>query len=153
MLSRQCEPVQDAIRGVARETCRCPQAVALDQQGQGFEYRRARASQGLEERMLVRAEGAPARDAVIASLDVTEHLDVAGSNFPVIAAGRVVAPLLPEFHDASPPEEDDTSGSRSRPTDTLGEFHGLRIQHPIPRRAENHMRRWRLFYERLKAKG
>jgi hypothetical protein len=31
MLSRQCEPVQDAIRGVARETCRRPQAVALDQ--------------------------------------------------------------------------------------------------------------------------
>src|SRR4051812_34453481 len=129
MLSRQCEPVQDAIRGVARETCRRPQAVALDQQGQGLEYRRARAAQGLEERMLVRAEGASARGAVIAPLDVTEHLDVAGSNFPVIAAGRVVAPLLAEFHDASPPEEDDTSGGRSRPTDTLGEFHGLRIQH------------------------
>ena len=73
MLSCQCEPVQHAIRGVARKTCHRPQAVALAQQGQRFEYRRARAAQGLEERMLVRAEGAPARRAVVASLDVAER--------------------------------------------------------------------------------
>ena len=120
MRPRQCEPVQDAIRGVARVTCRRPQAVALGQQGQGFEYRRARAAQGLEERMFVRTEGASARGAVIASLDVTERLDVAGSNFPIIAASRVAAPSLSEFHGASPPEEDDTSCGRSRLTDTLG---------------------------------
>jgi hypothetical protein len=131
MLSRQVEPVEHAIRGVVRQTCRRPQAVALDQQGQSFEYRRARATQGLEERMLVLAERASARRAVIASLDVAERLDVAGSHFPVIAASRVVAPSLFEFHDASPPEKDDTSGGRSRLTDTLDEFHGLRIQHLI----------------------
>ena len=124
MLSRQCEPVQDAIRGVVRETCRRPQAVALDQQGQGFEYRRARAAQGLEERMLIRTEGVSARRAVIAPLHVAECPDGAGSDFPVVGARRGVAPLLSQFHDASPPERDDTSGGRSRLTDTLGIFHG-----------------------------
>ena len=104
MRPRQGEPVEDAIRGVVRETCRRPQAVALDQQGQGAEDRRARAAQGLEERMLVGAERASARGAVEASLDMAEHLDVAGADSPVIAAGHVVAPSLPEFHDASPPE-------------------------------------------------
>jgi hypothetical protein len=131
MLSRQCEPVQDAIRGVARETCRCSQAVALNQERQGFEYHRARAAQGLEERMLIRTEGVSARRAVRAPLHVAEGLDVAGSDFPVVGASRVVAPLLSQFHDASPPERDDTSGGRSRLTDTLGIFHGLRIQHPF----------------------
>ena len=104
MRPRQGEPVQDAIGGVVRETCRRPQAVALGQQGQGFEDRRVRAAKGLEERMLVRAERASARVAVEAALDVAEHLDVAGADSPVIAAGRVVAPSLPKFHDASPPE-------------------------------------------------
>lgn len=129
MLSCQVEPVEHAIRGVVRQTRRRPQAVALDQQGQSFEYCRARATQRLEERMLVLAEGVSARRTVIAALDVAERLDVAGSHFPVIAASRVAAPSLLEFHDASPPEKDDTSGGRSRLTDTLDEFHGLRIQH------------------------
>jgi hypothetical protein len=105
MLARQGEPVEHAIRGVVRQTCRRPQAVALDQQGQSFEYRRARATQGLEERMLVLAESSSARRAVIASLDVAESPDVAGSHVPVIAASRVVAPSLFEFHDASPPDK------------------------------------------------
>jgi hypothetical protein len=55
--------------------------------------------------MLVRAERASARRAVKASLDVAESLDVAGSHVPVIAASRVVAPSLFEFHDASPPDK------------------------------------------------
>jgi hypothetical protein len=105
MLSRQGEPVEHAIRGVVRQTCHRPQAVALDQQGQSFESGRARATQGLEERMLVRAERASARRAVEASLDVAERLDVAGSHVPVIAASRVVAPSLFEFHDPSPPDK------------------------------------------------
>ncbi len=105
MLSRQGEPVEHAIRGVVRQTCHRPQAVALDQQGQSFEYRCARATQGLEERMLVRAERSSARRAVITPLDVAESLDVAGSHVPVIAASRVVAPSLFEFHDASPPDK------------------------------------------------
>src|SRR4051812_23954249 len=130
MLSRQGEPVEHAIRGVVRQTCRRPQAVALDQQGQSFEYRRVRATQGLEERMPVLAERAPARRAVIAPLDVAEYLDIAGSDSPRVGAGRVVAPLLSGSHDVSPPGRDDTSGGRSRLTDTLDEFHGLRIQHP-----------------------
>jgi hypothetical protein len=97
--------VQDAIRGVVRETCRRPQAVALDQQRQGVEYRRARAAQGLEERMLVLAERAPTRGAVVAPLDVAERLEVAGSNFPVVGASRIVAPSLSEFHGAHLPRE------------------------------------------------
>src|SRR4051812_13779916 len=105
MLSRQCEPVPHAIRGGARETCRRPQAVALDQERQGFEDRRARAAQGLEERLLVLAERALTRRAVVATLDVAERLEVTGSDFPVVGASRVVAPLLSELHDAHLPRE------------------------------------------------
>ena len=55
--------------------------------------------------MIVLAERALARRAGVASLDVAERLEVAGSDFPVVGASRVVAPLLSEFHDAHLPRE------------------------------------------------
>ncbi len=76
----------------------------------------ARASQSLEERMLIRAERVPARRPVVALLHVAKGLDVARSRDPLVGASLAVAPLPSEFHDASPPENDDTSDDLSQPT-------------------------------------
>src|SRR5262245_25213185 len=116
MPSCQGKPVQHAVRRVASKTGHRPQAAALAQERQRFEYRRARASQGLEERMLIRAEGVPARRAVVALLHVAKDLAVAGSRDPVVGASLAVAPSPTGFHDASPPGNDDTSDGLSRPT-------------------------------------
>ena len=116
MPSCQCEPVQHAVRRVASQTGHRPQAATLAQERQRFDYRRARASQGLEERMLIGAEGVPARRAVVASLHVAKDLDVAGSRDPVVGARLAVAPSPSGFHDASPPGNDDTSDGLSGPT-------------------------------------
>ena len=53
----QGEPMEDAIGRVMRETCYSPQTVALPQEGQGFDHHQARATHGLEERVLICAKG------------------------------------------------------------------------------------------------
>jgi hypothetical protein len=115
MLSRQAEPVQHAVRRVARKTSNRPQTAALAQKRQRFEHRGARASQRLEDRMFILAECVSARCAVEATLHAVEDPDVAGSHDPIVGASRAVAPLPSGFHGVSPPSDEDTPGGRSRP--------------------------------------
>ena len=129
VLAGQCEPVQDAIGRVVGEACRRPEAVPLAQERQGLQDRGTPAADGLEEGVLIDAGGSPTCRAAIAPLDMAERLEVARSDLAVVGAVRVVTPAVREFHDVSPPARDDTTIGRSRPTDTLDGFHGIRIQH------------------------
>jgi len=110
----QVEPMEDAIGRVMRETCDSPQTVTLPQEGQGFDHHQARATHGLEARVLICAKGVTTGRTVIALFNVTEDPDIASVDCAKVGTGFVVTPLPREFHDVSPPPtHDDTSNGLS----------------------------------------
>ena len=110
----QVEPMEDAIGRVMRETCYRPQTVALPQEGQGFDHHQARATHGLEERVLICTKGVTTSRTGIALFNVTEDPDIASFDCAKVGTGFVVTPLPREFHDVSPPPtHDDTSNGLS----------------------------------------
>ena len=102
VLTRQVQPMQQCIRWMMVRPLNRAQAVALHQQGQDIQHCAALTAQCFKESARVRTESLLAGRAIQTSFNITVNFDIPSIHFAKITTCALRAPLLFEFHSASP---------------------------------------------------
>jgi hypothetical protein len=125
VLTREIQPVEDAVRLAALDPADGPQAITLDQHRDSVQKELPLGAQGFKEGPLVETKGLLAGATVIPAFDVAMNFDVLATDFCKVSTSFVITPLLLVSHHPAPLIRRWGKGN------TKTAFHGLRGHHRI----------------------